>query len=117
MSENEELSNEEWDAHIESIAPDVIRVLEGKRFFHILDELVFPTGDWKASTCDHSLDKTLALISEQGFNEGEKDDIMNVLQSRGGFCDCEVLFNAAEEDGLPKERYWKEKAQQDKVIE
>jgi Protein of unknown function (DUF2695) len=111
IDSNEEWSDEEWDAHIEEIAPNVMRVLEGKKFFETLDPRVFPARDWKSSTCNHTFEKTLALISELGFSEDDRDDIMNVLQSRGGFCDCEVLLNAADGEDLPKERYWKEKAQ------
>jgi Protein of unknown function (DUF2695) len=34
------------------------------------------------------------------------DDIFAVLQSKGGFCDCEVLYNVAETSRL-KAKYWR----------
>jgi len=106
------MSDQEWELYVESIAPDVVGVLEAKQFFEILDTRVFPTGDFKSSTCAHNHAKTLALIAELQFSDDDRDDIMNVLQHRGGFCDCEVLFNVAEGSDLPKERYWKDKAKE-----
>ena len=106
---------QEWDDFMESIAPDVIGVLEGKKFFNLLDPIVFPSRELNASTCDHTHNKTIALLVDLGFSDEDRNDIIGVLESRGGYCDCEVLLNAADGEDLPKARYWKEKAKQSKV--
>jgi hypothetical protein len=41
-----------------------------------------------------------------GFRQEEIREILLVLASRGGCCDCEILFNVAEENRL-KSEYWK----------
>ena len=40
------------------------------------------------------------------MDSDEIADVLAVLQSRGACCDCEVLYNVAEESRL-KARYWK----------
>jgi hypothetical protein len=102
---------------MDSIAHDVIRALESKNFFNLLDRIVFPSRELDISTCDHTHNKTIALLVDLGFSEEERNDIIGVLESRGGYCDCEVLLNAADGDDLPKERYWKERAKRSKGTE
>ncbi len=43
------------------------------------------------SRCDHSLRFTERWVSEEGL---PVQDTLLALQQRGGYCDCEVLFNA-----------------------
>ncbi len=40
------------------------------------------------------------------FEESEWSDVFHVLMEQGAFCDCEILYNAAEDSRL-KARYWK----------
>jgi hypothetical protein len=48
----------------------------------------------------------LAMLSRKRFF----DDIYRVLRSRGGACDCEILFNVAGESRLRSD-YWKGRAE------
>lgn len=42
--------------------------------------------------CDNTLKLTKQWIQENGLSDKE-DDIVKYLENRGGFCDCEVIFN------------------------
>jgi hypothetical protein len=50
-------------------------------------------------------------MAQLGFDPDEISEIAQVLSARGGCCDCEILFNVAEESRL-KSEYWKAKAVQ-----
>ena len=50
-----------------------------------------------------------AVVMRSGFDQEEISDILQVLASKGGCCDCEILHNVAEEKRL-KAKYWKERA-------
>jgi hypothetical protein len=50
-----------------------------------------------------------ALLPKHGFNPDEFFDVFHVLMARGGYCDCEIFYNAVEQSRL-KERYWKARA-------
>ena len=45
------------------------------------------------SECDHSLRHTLAFLESQGI---PPEPVVAWLQNAGGYCDCEVIFNAEE---------------------
>ena len=45
------------------------------------------------------------LYMERVFKEDELFDIFHVLISLGGYCDCEILYNAAGDSRLKRE-YW-----------
>jgi hypothetical protein len=47
--------------------------------------------------CDHSLKNTFEWAEKNGIN---KDDLIDTLESNGGFCDCEVTFNLPEDCDL-----------------
>ena len=49
------------------------------------------------------------ILTKLGFDGEAIVEIMQVLASKGGFCDCEILFNVAEEGRL-KSEYWKARA-------
>lgn len=46
----------------------------------------------------------------RGFSEDELFDVFHVLMAKGGFCDCEILYNAMESSRLKKE-YWRARAE------
>ena len=95
------------DELISSIAPDVMTCLGRCSYFEKLDELLSPENNsTPTEKCDGSfrLSKTILLAS--GFEREALDDIIAVLQSKGGFCDCEVLYNVAETSRL-KANYWR----------
>ncbi len=93
--------------HIEGIAPDVLRILENKGFFQVLDDQLCPKDPRLARVlCQGTLANSTTALTAYGFDHQEIEDIMAVLAARGGFCDCEVLYNVAEESRL-KSEYWK----------
>jgi hypothetical protein len=93
----------------ESIANDVLAVLVRKRYFEFLDARLCPPDGSRAEKCAHDHALSIALLIELGFNDADREDILGVLQSKGGCCDCEILYNVAPESRL-RERYWKAQA-------
>jgi hypothetical protein len=49
------------------------------------------------------------LLSHLGFDMNDIEEILAVLRMKGGHCDCEILFNVAENSRLNSE-YWKARA-------
>jgi hypothetical protein len=97
---------EQSDAElIASIKPDVMRVLNGKRFFERLDDVLCPSDGTSPGICSHSYAISEAILMELDFDEDDRHDIFEVLKSEGGFCDCEILYNASESNRL-KNAYW-----------
>jgi len=100
------------DKFIASIAPDVMRALTASGFFTALDELFCPTEkSLTVAVCHGHGDYRNAkrLLLSHGFDESEFSDVFGVLASRGGYCDCEILYNAAESSRL-KAEYWQARA-------
>jgi hypothetical protein len=95
---------------VNDIAPDVLGVLEKDHFFERLDELFCPVDPSKQSVmCGHSFDHSVSILQDLGMDSDDVDDVLAVLRSKGGCCDCEVLYNVVEESRL-KARYWKARA-------
>lgn len=95
---------------VSDIAPDVLGVLAADCFFERLDDLFCPLDPTIARVrCGHSFKQTIDLLHEFGMSSDDIDDVLAVLKSRGGCCDCEVLFNVAEESRL-KAEYWNARA-------
>ncbi len=91
---------------IQSITPDVIRCLNGARFFESLDDVLCPqTPDAERVRCWGDFRHSRPILLGRGFTEGEFFDVFHVLMMQGGFCDCEILYNAVEECRL-KAEYW-----------
>jgi hypothetical protein len=98
------------DELISSIAPDVIKCLERCNFFEKLDDLLSPEGNLgPAPSCDGTFQLSESILSMVGFDQSEVADIFAVLQAKGGFCDCEILYNVAETSRL-KADYWRRQA-------
>ena len=99
--------------HVEfvaSISEDVTQCLVSRGFFEGLDARLCPKDAQAPRVlCDHSYRVSETVLAELGFQAEELSDIFDVLRSRGGFCDCEILYNAVEESRL-KADYWKAKA-------
>ena len=91
---------------VNDIAPDVIGVLEAERFFEKLDDL-FCTLDPSIPSikCRHDFENSLRILRELGMDSDGIDDVIAVLHSTGGCCDCEVLYNVVEVSRL-KAQYW-----------
>jgi hypothetical protein len=95
------------DQLIEAIAPDVLKALANKGFFEVLDDQMCPEDPTAARVlCQGALAISTTTLITFGFDRLEIADIHAVLATRGGFCDCEVLYNVAEESRL-KSEHWK----------
>jgi hypothetical protein len=98
------------DELISSIAPDVMRCLGRCRYFEKLDEHLSPADNsTPTEKCDGSFRLSETILLASGFERDALHDIIAVLKSKGGFCDCEVLYNVAETSRL-KANYWRSRA-------
>ena len=91
---------------IDEITPGVMRCLTGAGFFQSLDDLMCPqpAGDERAR-CRGDFRTSRPVLLTLGFKEDELFDVFHVLMRQGGFCDCEILYNVAEQSRL-KAEYW-----------
>jgi len=92
---------------VSEIAADVMVVLGKRRFFDLLDSRMCPADNrHKREYCQHTYDISKAVLTDCDFEQEEITEILEVLAFQGACCDCEVLFNVAEESCLRSE-YWK----------
>ena len=103
--------NEDYDEELlTDITPDVLRVLNNHSFFARLDDLFCPAdGSSPAAVCHGNFQSSTALLVDLGFEAVPIADVHEVLHYLGGCCDCEVLYNVAEESRL-KAKYWRARA-------
>ena len=95
------------DEFVNGIAPDVLKVLKQIRLFELLDDRFCPTDlAQNASRCAHLFEVTSNILAESGMSGEDIRDVLDVRRSRGACCDCEVLYNVAENSRL-KAKYWK----------
>jgi Protein of unknown function (DUF2695) len=94
------------DFTVSDIAPYVLEVLEARKFFALLDEDFWPSHLTSPLACDHTLRRTGRILQSLGMDSEDQDEVILVVMSRGACCDCEILYNVAEESRL-KARYWK----------
>jgi hypothetical protein len=95
---------------ISSITPDVMTCLERSGFFRKLDDLLCPKNHSQLSAdCSGDYQLSKSILQTAGFDSSELTDILGVLGSQGGCCDCEILYNVAEFSRL-KADYWRNKA-------
>jgi hypothetical protein len=95
---------------VSSIAPEVMTCLTRSGYFEKLDDLLSPEDASRApQSCEKTFKLSVSILLASGFQRGDLDDIFAVLQSKGGHCDCEVLFNVAETSRL-KAKYWRSPA-------
>ena len=97
------------DELVRDITPEVLGVLKQERFFELLDDQFCPSDDAAPlgpAKCGHSFDVTKLILRNLGMDSDDIEDVVDVLHSQGACCDCEVLYNVAEESRL-KARYWK----------
>jgi hypothetical protein len=91
---------------IDSITPDVMKCLQGARFFELLDDGMCPKdADRERAQCWGDYRNSRPILLSRGFKEDELFDVFHVLMRQGGFCDCEILYNAVEQSQL-KTEYW-----------
>ena len=93
------------DDLIASITPDASLALKNRGFFNVLDDTLCPVSpSLEAVRCKADFSNSRAALLACGFPESDYADVFGVLMSLGAFCDCEVLYNVAEENRL-KSRY------------
>ncbi|MGD0681206.1 MAG: DUF2695 domain-containing protein [Terracidiphilus sp.] len=94
--------------YINDITPDVLGVLDRLHFFERLDDWFCPLENpERLVQCGaRSFEISTKILRDLGMDSDDIADVLAVLHSRGACCDCEVLYNVAEESRL-KARYWK----------
>ena len=97
---------------IAEITPDVMRCLVGASVFEVLDDVLCPADQSKVrQRCHGDYRHARGVLRARGFRANEEFDVFHVLMARGGYCDCEILYNAVEESRL-KAEYWQARASQ-----
>jgi|SRR5580700_9890736 hypothetical protein len=95
---------------IASITPDVMKCLDRSGFFERLDDLLCPKDDaHHREVCCGDCKHSESILRTAGFGPADLADIFAVLRAKGGFCDCEILYNASDSNRL-KAQYWRERA-------
>jgi hypothetical protein len=94
----------------DDIAPYVLAALNRHQFFELLEAQVFPEGDSGPRHCDHSYIQAESILTKLGFTDEEREDILIVCKSQGGFCDCEIMMNVDDREDSPRARYWRAKS-------
>jgi Protein of unknown function (DUF2695) len=94
---------------VASITPDVMRCLDNSSFFQKLDDLLCPKdGSQIQPSCSGDYKLSESILRASGFEESDFGDVFDVLRAKGGFCDCEILYNASESNRL-KSKYWQKR--------
>ena len=98
------------DNYLNDVSPDVLGVLEKLCFFDRLDKQFYSVRDAKVLLqCSGTHAVCIEILRDLKMDSDDIQDILSVLRSRGGCCDCEVLYNVATESNLRSE-YWKGRA-------
>ena len=99
-------------ALIAAITPDVMGCLGRSKFFEELDDHLSPADKPIApERCRGTFEISDLILRSQGYDEAARTDIFDVLRSKGGFCDCEILYNVVETNRL-KAEYSKARAKE-----
>jgi hypothetical protein len=99
------------DQLITDITPDVMKCVQGAKVFDALDNALCPIDAGASrALCYGDFRNSKPILLSRGFTEGELFDVLHVLMAQGGYCDCELLYNVAEESRL-KSQYWKARAE------
>jgi len=98
------------DDLIASITPDVMKCLQSSGFFGKLDDALSPEDrSHEPGSCNGDYAFSESILKASGFDSTDVDDILHVLKSQGGCCDCEILYNVVESSRL-KTNYWRGQA-------
>ncbi len=103
----------DFDSFISDISPDVMKCLENEDFFRKLEARIFPDVSTDRKTCDGSFSVATEILTSAGHDKSAIEDVLDVMRSKGGFCDCEIVLNAAPESSV-REAYWKRRALEQK---
>ena len=106
--DNDDLYDEEL---VNDITPNVLAVIRRDGFFQRLDDYFCPAdASQERLRCQGSFDISIGILRDIGIDEENIQDVIEVLHAKGACCDCEVLYNVAEESRL-KSEYWLARAQ------
>jgi len=97
------------DFTISDIAPYVLKVLRDRGYFERMDADFWPAHLVSPEPCDHTFRRTERILSQLDMDSEDIEEAVLVLVSKGACCDCEVLYNVAEDSSL-KSRYWRRRA-------
>lgn len=95
----------DFDQFVEDITPDVLGVLERQNFFSLLEAEIYPSAKLDESRCLHDFSASLRILAGLRHDSAAQEDVLSVLRSNGGFCDCEAILNVAPESKVRK-AYW-----------
>ena len=104
------------EKEIEEITPYIMGALAECKFFEKLDDLMAPAdATISPKPCNDNFSLSRSVLRECGFSDNKDGydeffDIFHVLMDKGGFCDCEILYNAAPES-RSRPNYWTKKAE------
>ncbi|MFL5493405.1 MAG: DUF2695 domain-containing protein [Gemmatimonadales bacterium] len=97
---------------ITDITSDVMRSLSGAGIFDALDDVLCPADrSDPRRQCYGDYRHARAVLLARGFRDDELFDVFHVLMARGGYCDCEILYNVVEGSRL-KTEYWQARAEE-----
>jgi len=107
--EQTDCSEQDQREFIESITPDVMRVLAAGDFYTALDDRLSLLDDSAAKEeCRHTYALTSAILRAKGFPSQDIEEVIDVLRLPGACCDCEILYNVPETSRL-KAKHWQAK--------
>ena len=82
---------------VAAITPDVMAVLAKEAFFEHLNDPLCPRDPAQNDkACQGTYALTTQVLTDRGLPSEAIADVIAVLASQGGGCDCEVLFNVAQ---------------------
>lgn len=91
---------------INAITPDVLQCLHSSGFFTRLDAVMCPAvPEQHPQECRGDFRLAKEALAGCGFAPNEFFDVLHVLMQQGAYCDCEILYNVADDSRL-KARYW-----------
>jgi hypothetical protein len=86
---------------VASIGPDVISTLAARGFFAELDDRLCPVdGSDAREHCGGDHEISTSILRSRGFDDIDIAEVLAVLRSQGGFCDCEILYNVVDTSRL-----------------
>ena len=89
-----------------SIKADVMTHLSEVGFFAALDDILCPLDATRSrQACHGDFRHSKSILASSGVPESDFFDVFHVLMSEGGFCDCEILYNASATSRLQAEHW------------
>ena len=101
-------AEEDADLHtfLKDITLGVLACLTRQQFFTALEARIYPEGPAGPNLCDHSCSVAIDVLSASGHDQDARRDILDVMRSLGGSCECEILWNVAPTSAA-RAAYWR----------